>query len=373
MNIYYDYQILYYQKYGGISRYYYELINSIENLNLARTDIGCRFNVNHYFSGYKGIKEGSAFLGIKPAAIRRPLRLVGHIINQSITKRKVSNADIIHLTYYNPYALNISNVKKVVTVYDMIEEVKRKDSSLDQVIANKKECIHKADHIIAISESTKNDILRLYSDVEEDKISVIYIGTSMKCDGVARNALEQIKSKFPQRYILFVGQRGGYKNFEGFIKAVKPLLEKDRDLHILCIGGGRFTEAERILILGADNQIIQMDADDETLAAAYFNAEVFVFPSLYEGFGIPTLEAFTCDCPAVISNISSMPEVGGDAVLYFDPANADEMRSKIERILADENLRSAMVLKGRERLKLFSWNTIARQTVDCYKRVLENG
>lgn len=375
MKILYDYQILYNQKYGGISRYYYELINTIEELKLATTDISCKFSANHYFADYNGIKEGTAFLDFKSAIVRRPLRLFGHLMNRSITKKRAKDADIIHLTYYNPYALDILGVKKVVTVYDMIEEVKRKDASLDQVIANKKECIQKADHVIAISESTKRDILRLYPDVSEEKISVIYIGTSMK--GADQSEIEQGQTKkdrgFPDRYILYVGQRGGYKNFEGFMRAVKTILGKDRTLNLVCIGGGKFTSREIAMMSGIESQVLQMDADDQTLISAYSNAAVFVFPSLYEGFGIPTLEAFTCNCPAVISNTSSMLEVGGEAVLYFDPEDGDEMRGQIERALEDKILRFELVKKGRERLKQFSWETIARQTVDCYKKVLGDG
>lgn len=381
MNIYYDYQILYNQKYGGISRYFYDLINTIEYLRLANTSIKCKFSTNHYFAGYKGISETGAFLNIKSPIIRRSLRMWGHIINQSITKKIARDVEIMHLTYYNPYALKIPGVKKVVTVYDMIEEVKRKDSRLDQVIANKKECIYKADHVIAISESTKRDILRLYPDVNEDKVTVIYIGTSMmtgKADiwdkvnsGTSQMQEENGKDKrFPEKYILFVGQRGGYKNFDGFIKAVKPLLSNDKTLHLLCIGGGKFTPEELLMIQDVEDRIVQMDADDETLVAAYSNALCFVFPSFYEGFGIPTLEAFSCECPAVISNTSSMSEVGGDAALYFDPENTDEMRSQIEKVLTDGDIKSGLINSGRERMKLFSWEAIARQTVDCYKKVL---
>ncbi|MCR5205016.1 MAG: glycosyltransferase family 4 protein [Lachnospiraceae bacterium] len=371
MNIYYDYQVLYNQKYGGISRYYYELINTIERLNLAHTDINCKFSTNHYFNGYNGINEGSAFLDIKSSMIRRPLRLCGHMLNQTITKRKARGADILHLTYYAPYALTIPDVKKVVTVYDMIEEVKKKDSSLDRVIANKKECIYKADHVIAISESTKHDILKLYPDVPENKISVIYIGTSMK--GSSKNITSGKTVNFPEKYILFVGQRGGYKNFNGFVNAVKPLLANDKSLYLLCVGGGKFTEDEVNRIKEVNDQVVQMNANDDALIAAYTNALAFVFPSLYEGFGIPTLEAFTCGCPAVISNTSSMPEVGGDAVLYFNPENENDMREQIKKLLNDSELRTDMIRKGKERLKLFSWDEIAKQTVDVYKKVTASG
>ena len=117
-------------------------------------------------------------------------------------------------------------------------------------------------------------------------------------------------------------------------------------------------------------RVVQMNTDDDILAKAYERANCFVFPSFYEGFGIPTLEAFACNCPAIISNTSSMPEVGGQAVLYFDPNNQEEMRVQIEKAITDDGLRQSLIEKGKERLKLFSWEIIAKQTVDCYKRVI---
>lgn len=373
MNIHYDYQILFNQKYGGISRYYYELINTIERLHLAKTSIQCKYSINYYFSGYDGVEDGRDFMKIKSPLVRRPLRLWGHLINQAITRKNAKKADIVHLTYYRPYALNICNIKKILTVYDMIEELVIKDPKLDWHVKNKKRCIYESDHIIAISENTKRDILRLYPDIDENKITVIYIGTSMKSQEKLGDVGFEHNEKnitFPNRYILFVGQRGGYKNFDGFMKAAKQILLNDKELSLLCIGGGTFSEEEISLLKDVKEQVYQMNVDDEILAKAYSEAECFVFPSLYEGFGIPTLEAFTCGCPAVISNTSSMPEVGGDAVLYFDPKNIDEMRSQIEKILNDKELRQQLIEKGKERVKLFLWEDIARQTVDCYKKVL---
>lgn len=367
MNIYYDYQILYMQRYGGISRYYYDLITEIEKNPLVKTEIHCKYNTNHYFVNTGDIKLSDAFFHVKPTILRRALRLYGHKVNQAVTKRCVKRADILHMTYYYPYALEWPDVKKVVTVYDMIQEVFRRNDSLDFIIENKKRCIHEADHIIAISESTKKDILRIYPDVNEDKISVIYIGSSLKKSDDAKQVLT-----LPKRYVLYVGVRDGYKNFETLLEAMKPLLKKDDSLYILCVGGGAFTSDEKERIGVYEKRVIQMDADDRILVAAYSHALCFVFPSLYEGFGIPTLEAFTCDCPVVLSNTSSMPEVGGDAVLYCDPVNREDIQEQIRKVIYNEELRLKMIDKGRERLKLFSWDQIARQTVECYRSVLKS-
>lgn len=118
-------------------------------------------------------------------------------------------------------------------------------------------------------------------------------------------------------------------------------------------------------------RVIQMDVSDDKLAAAYTGAQCFVFPSLYEGFGIPTLEAFECGCPVVLSNKSSMPEVGGDAVVYCDPYKVEDMREKIRSVLSDGSLREDLKRKGRKRLNKFDWDDIAGQVVKCYENVLQ--
>ena len=225
--------------------------------------------------------------------------------------------------------------------------------------------MHKADRIIAISKSTKKDILRLYPDIDEKKISVIYIGSNFKAGDT-----KERDERFPSRYVLFVGTRRIYKNYDSFFESMIPILEADRNLHLVCIGGGKFTEQELARQKKYEDRIHQMTVDDQTLCYAYSHALCFVFPSLYEGFGIPTLEAFACNCPVVLSNTSSMPEVGGNAVEYINPNDVNDMTQKIQNVLNDENLRVRMIEKGREQLKKFDWDEIAQQTIDCYKEVL---
>lgn len=113
-----------------------------------------------------------------------------------------------------------------------------------------------------------------------------------------------------------------------------------------------------------------MDIDDKTLSYAYSKAKCFVFPSLYEGFGIPTLEAFACGCPTILSSASSFPEVGGDAVVYVNPYDEDDIREKISAVINDEDLRKELTRKGYERLKLFDWDKTVRETLSCYEKVL---
>ena len=184
-------------------------------------------------------------------------------------------------------------------------------------------------------------------------------------------ARDESKNPLGRRYVLFVGYRGWYKNFLRFVRAMRPILEKDNDLCVLCVGGGAFTAEELVEIGGMSSRYFQRALDDDSLAQAYANAECFVFPSEYEGFGIPLLEAFACSCPVLSSNISSLPEVAGDAAEYFSPFSVSEMSAKILRVMEDDLLREKLRLAGRERLKFFDWDKTARETLECYRRVLE--
>ncbi len=354
INVFYDYQIMLLQKYGGISRYFYELLTYINKTDEAHADAFCLGNKNSYFQSYFNKLNNKRMRGLG-------------VVNRFFAKRKMKKYDIVHPTYYNPYVLKQKHNKIVITVYDMIHELfSDMFSSDDTTVENKKDMIYGADHIIAISESTKRDILKLYPDISPDKITVIYIGSNMMPNA------EQVKIALPEKYILFVGNRGLYKNFNAFFKSVKPVLLNDPEMHLVCLGGGAFNEEEKALLAEVSDQVIQRNAYDAELAYAYSKAVCFVFPSLYEGFGIPTLEAFACDCPVVLSNTSSMPEVGGDAVVYFDPYDENDMRDKIEKVISDSELRQNMIAKGREQLKKFSWEKIALETIECYKNVLNS-
>lgn len=254
----------------------------------------------------------------------------------------------------------------------MIHEILPEYFLLDKkTVKTKKELILKANKIIAISESTKKDIIRIYN-IPENKIKVIYLGNSLYPTAVKQKNLHN----FPQKYILFVGARDIYKNFIFFIESVSPLLNKDKEINIVVAGGysGRnnFSKKEGVLFkrLNICGQIHQYSVDDNTLAYLYQGAICFVFPSLYEGFGIPVLEAFACDCPAIISNTSSLPEVGGEAVIYFNPKDSDSILESVEKVINNKELRLEMTKRGREQLKKFSWDKTARETLEAYSSII---
>ena len=230
------------------------------------------------------------------------------------------------------------------------------------------ELCYKLKKIIAISENTKNDLINILN-IDADKIKVVHLANSLvpSNEKLSKNEFKNL----PKRYLLFVGSRASYKNFYFFIQSITPLLHKDLDLNIVCKGNKFNTdEVDFFKRLGVQQQMFQYFVNDDSLAYLYENALAFVFPSLYEGFGIPVLEAFACNCPAILSNTSSLPEIGADAAMYFEPKNAKSIKQSIEKVIYNENFRNEMKLKGKEQLKNFSWKKTGEETLKVYQEAL---
>jgi glycosyltransferase involved in cell wall biosynthesis len=365
MKILYDHQIFASQKYGGISRYFYELAREFDGMDDVEINISLMTSNNYYISTKQYTKH---FDLLSDKHFRWKQRLF-NLPNKpnSIYKLKKQNFDIFHPTYYDPYFLKYLNNKPfVLTVYDMIHE-KFSDmfSKGDKTTEYKKLLAQKATKIIAISQSTKEDLVELFG-TDASKVEVIYLGNSMEIDEE-----KNFDINLPHRYILFVGSRGAYKNFNGFLSAISSLLVEDKNLHLVCVGGGSFSNSEvsQMESLKIDNQITQYSLNDDTLAYFYSRALVFVFPSLYEGFGIPILESFACNCPLICSNTSSFPEIAEDGAVYFNPYSKTSICEAIKKVAYDKVLQDKLRKKGLEQLKKFSWQQTARQTKKIYEGI----
>ena len=144
------------------------------------------------------------------------------------------------------------------------------------------------------------------------------------------------------------------------------------NVKLVCAGGRGFSDEETEIInqMRISNYVEHKEVNDEILSELYSNALCFVFPSLYEGFGIPVLEAFSCKCPCVLSNTSSLPEVAGDAAVYFDPSDKDSIIYAIECVLVNQSLQQELIEKGTQRLKSFSWSKMKNNTFEVYKKLL---
>jgi len=389
MKVLYDHQTFTIQSYGGISRYFFELMSSFNRSGLVDFKLPIEYSNNHYLHGADFIKDIKRFqtadeflCGLRfrgKAKIYRFARVLGMIahaerINKrhSIASLREGGFDVFHPTYYDPYFLDsIGRKPFILTIHDMTHELildRRFTTHKDPVLERKKILAQKASKIIAVSENTKKDIIRIYG-TDAEKISVVYHGSSLNGDRINQAVADDL----PGRYILFVGDRMRYKNFTFFMEAVSELLRSDRDLMVVCAGGSGFSKGERMLFesMGLSERILyQSISGGDDLAAIYHKALAFVFPSLYEGFGIPVLEAFSCGCPAILSDASSLPEVGGDAAVYFDPSNAGSLGDAVAGVIYDEKTRAKLIKKGYERSKQFSWEKTARETARVYEEVI---
>jgi glycosyltransferase involved in cell wall biosynthesis len=291
--------------------------------------------------------------------------LMGYSVLKGRSKISGWKPDLVHETYYSRWRSGPSSVPSVVTVYDMIHELFPKDfSPRDKTSYVKRKAIERADHVICISESTRRDLLSLL-DVAESKVSTVHLGFERFSSGPDSNELSTAKP-----YILYVGARGVYKNFFGLLKAVASSSRLRQDFDVIAFGGGAFSDSELADISGLgfnDGQVMQVGGDDFVLGTLYKQARAFVYPSLYEGFGLPPLEAMAQSCPVISSNTSSMPEVVGNAAVFFDPAITEDMKSAIERVVYDDELCAVLARAGHRRLDDFSWQQCAQKTASIYQ------
>lgn len=224
--------------------------------------------------------------------------------------------------------------------------------------------VKKAKCIVAVSKNTKKDILKYY-DLPAEKIAVVY-------NGFEKTAQKQTPSSFAKKpYVLFTGTLQPRKNITLLIRSFADFSKLHKD-YSLVIAGKKGWLYEQIFKdvthLGMDSKVIFTDyVSDSELIGLYKNAEFFVMPSLYEGFGVPVLEALSYGCPVISSFSSSLPEVAGDASLYFDPTDAKDLTEKMILLTENKNLRKDLVAKGKEQLKKFSWQKCAEETLAVIK------
>lgn len=368
IKVLFDNQIYKTQNFGGISRYFSELMKGV---NISKdfqslpkkfysSNEHLRLNGQTHYNWFEDTPRFRGKIRIKNYLIRKEEKRI-------IKLAEKGDYNVFHPTYYDSLFINYIPQSKpvVVTIYDMIHELYFKDLVIP---AYKKSLISRSELIIAISQNTKQDILNLYPEIAESKIKVVYLGSSLTVSNI------EPKKELPSAYILFVGNRWTYKNFIWFVNSVAPFLIKEK-LNLLCAGAGIFNNMELALFakLNLINQVHYFPINnDDDLVALYKNALCFVFPSLYEGFGIPILEAFSCRCPVILANASCFPEIAGDAALYFDTDNPESLVEQLGKIIYDKELADNIREAGFERNKLYSWDKMVQQHLEIYKSIKTN-
>lgn len=359
MRVLYDGTIYLMQAAGGVNRYFANLIAGLpRDVSPYLTTCETR-NVN--YPAHPNLKIYN-YRRFRPAGVSYRLEKVffDYVAN---TRRY----DIAHPTYYTLLTrrrLDEYRCPVVITVWDMIPELF--PAELDPHGWNaesKREAIMAAQAVICISENTKKDLLERYH-IPEDRVSVTHLASEI--DAGISHGPEPVPAR---PFFLYVGLRHGYKNFGGLLVAFARA-NSLRAGAALCVVGAPFSsdEEKQIVSLGLSDTVDHYgQVSDAHLAKLYRCSLAFVYPSFYEGFGIPPLEAMACGTPVIASNRSSVPEVVGDAALLFDPASTDDLADILLMLADDPAQRERLIAKGYERAKAFNWDKTVAQTVQIYR------
>lgn len=382
MKVLFDYQAFQMQKFGGVSNCFCKLLSNFnnditfnigivqsDNIHLWQSNLcpnleKINIDIHKFIAKYKFKGKGLFYIWRNKLL---PINTAENLNRRrSIELLKKGDFDIFHPTFFDDYFLKYLNGRPfVLTIHDMMPELfPEYYSKNDFQILAKRKLSKQAAAIIAVSENTKNDIVKILG-ISPEKIHVIYHGgpkiESLKGDSIY---------EFP--YFLYVGQRNTYKNFSQLLIDFSKFISFHKEIKLVCTGP-QFNAKEKGLIstYKLKNNVIHTEASDEQLKKLYANAIAFIYPSLYEGFGMPILEAFAYGCPVLLNNKSCFPEIAGDAAIYFDSdSNNSNIYETLETFyhLSDseiEELRN----KGYKQLSLYSWEKSALKLQELYESI----
>lgn len=382
MKVLFDYQAFDMQTHGGVSRCFTELMTHFPKDVKAKLSVVETENEHLLQIGYP--KIGQLY---DEFIINREFPLKGRLFdiyynklkhyhygwdenrNYSIELLKRGNYDVFHPTFFDDYFLDYIQGKPfVVTIHDMIPELFPQYFKRDnKQIIGKKKLVPFASAIIVVSERTKKDVVEILG-VPEEKVHVVYHGISNDLVPNAESTL------FPFEYILYVGDRFGYKNFTRFVEEVSKFIKKHKDVKVVCTGRP-FSPEETDLLKACgvfENFIQHFVKDNHEFYNIYHNAITFVYPSLYEGFGIPILEAYQAQTPVMLNDASCFREIAGDAGVFFKmDENTSDFVDVLEGVYSMKSSeREELINKQNARLSQFSWNKSAKQLADIYKSII---
>lgn len=350
---------------GGISRYFAELLREFD----GHPEWGINALTSVRYSPNQHLREVDPSVHDLPfpemtrrwKVAKRLARYPSRVIAGRLAP------DVVHYTYYDPHALTaFPGVPKVITIHDMVPELLPADLVDGDPHQAKREYVDAADAIICVSEATRNDLFSAWGEITDRPVIVTGHGASEKfTPGAAPAALGY-------RYLLHVGSRDHYKNFALLMTSYAGSGAHSAGVRLLAVGGGAFTEAELELAqtLGIADDLVQITAEEADLPGLYRGAEMFVFPSLMEGFGIPVLEAMATGTPAVLADTPVFREVAGDAAVFYPSQDPWALRSDLNRLLADPTERARLAAAGVKRAAEYSWRRTAVDTAELYRTVV---
>lgn len=360
--VFFNHEIFTKQKVGGVSNYFFNL-----GLNMIETNTDVKFfaplHRNEYFLK---INKNNKF-GLNLKYIPGKLNYILDNLNFYIAKKylKRNSYNLIHQTYYSkkvfPY------LPKILTVFDMItEKFPKYFDKIDDITELKKKSIQNSDHLICISQNTKKDLID-YFGVDPNKISVTLLASNLW------NEFIEIKKKKFRNIILYVGNRRGYKNFDFFVKSYSNSNFIKSNFKIGIYGGEKFNKIDYEILRNYNldkNNFYFFDSSKFDLSFIYSNVSVLVYPSLYEGFGLPVVEAMSCGCPVICGTGGSLLEVGGQGLKYLDYNDSNSLTVLLENLLNSEQEQEKNIEYGYLRSKNFSWKKCSNETLKIYKEIL---
>jgi glycosyltransferase involved in cell wall biosynthesis len=369
MKILYDHQAFSLQNEGGITRYFHEIIRRLCRIDgvqptsligFSNVDVAIKADLT---SG--GHSSLWSWPHLRPGLAR-------YAVNEAISSGLAmveGKFDIYHNTLYR--FMPLARAKRYVsTHHDCIHErFPELFKDRERIFRAKRKMFSQADLIFCVSESSRADLQEFYK-IEPGRAKVIYNGISeMKRTQSGR---DQLKNIIDTDFILYVGRRDGYKNFEGLIRAIVQS-GTSRTHTLVALGGGTFSAQERRLIRdsGLDGRVVLVPkVSPELLAECYSTASLFVYPSRYEGFGLPPLEAMQLKCPALVARSAATAEVCKDGAFFFDPDQPDEFNEMLKLSLFDSSAREAMVIRGLEVSEFYSWDKCASEVLTGYQSLM---
>ncbi len=364
LDVLFDHQMFVSQRVGGASRYFVELARALR----AQGDVRARLFAPAHLNGYLSAADAMHPLSFRADWPQRGLQHRAALLQPLLRLAlAVSAPDVLHETSYCQSQARVPRRTRVVTtVHDMAFE--RFPQLFDDPagrIAGKLAGMRRADAIICVSEHTRRELLAFYPEFAQ-RCSVVQHGVAQQ------QVTGERPDTLPDEYLLYVGTRHTYKNFTNLLRALGAARNLPVKLKLLCFGGGPFSEVERQTgeqCGWPSDKLVQISGDDTLLAQAYRHAALFVFPSTYEGFGMPLTEAMVQGCAVACSKASSFPEVCGQAAAYFDANDPADIARCIEALILHPQRRQALAQTGWSHVQHYTWARCAAQTLAVYQQM----
>lgn len=350
---------------SGITRYFTELISEFKNNSALQVEP----ITPYWIVANRHLAEsmpGSYQRVMLPARWRAPLFTIA---NARSAARASTSVDLIHHSLYVPAALDYApDIPRVCTVYDFIPEL-FPDLSPDTAtnLADKELFLNRCDGLLCISKATNDDLKRFKPDLDVP-VEITPLGVS---ENFFAGRMPRLKG-IPSQYILHVGNRQAHKNIGVLLDAFAQLVRQHEDLHLVLCGNSLPSERERIDALGIADRTVHVRVSDGQLASLYAHADAFVFPSRYEGFGLPVIEAMASGCPVIMTEVPALLEIAPDSALTFGFEDVDTLIQHVTRVIEDRALRTRMIESGRTRARDYSWERTAETTSKAYGRILSH-